>query len=258
MNNVLAIGGVVMREMIRRKDFYVLFVLTALLVLLMGAVNVFDDERIARYLKEFCLLLIWISALVIAVTTAARQIPAERESRTIFPLLAKPVTRSELLLGKFAGCWFSSGLCLVAFYLFFTVLAVAREHELPVLSCLQALTAHWIMLGVVIAMTLLGSLLFAAPSSNATISLVVVFGILLVGRHLNKLAAGMAEPGGSILYALYFLLPHLELFDVRELLIHNHAPYGFGVWLLQTLYGLGYAAIFLMAGCLVFRKQSLN
>ena len=30
---------------------------------------------------------------MIALTAAARQIPAERESRTIFPLLAKPVTR---------------------------------------------------------------------------------------------------------------------------------------------------------------------
>ena len=31
LNNVLAIAGVVIKEMYRRKDFYVLFVLTALM-----------------------------------------------------------------------------------------------------------------------------------------------------------------------------------------------------------------------------------
>ena len=48
--------------------------------------------KIVRYLKEICLLLIWISSLVIAITTTARQIPAEREHRTLLPLLAKPLT----------------------------------------------------------------------------------------------------------------------------------------------------------------------
>ena len=72
MNKILAIAGVVIKELYRRKDFYVLFVLTALITLLLGSVNFFHDDRIARYLKEICLLLIWISALIIAITTTAR------------------------------------------------------------------------------------------------------------------------------------------------------------------------------------------
>ena len=99
MNSVLALAGVVIKELIRRKDFYVLFVLTAVVTLLMGSVNFFHDTHIVRILKDVCLLLIWISALVIAIGTTARQIPAEREQRTIFPLLAKPVTRAQVILG---------------------------------------------------------------------------------------------------------------------------------------------------------------
>src|SRR3954468_25073673 len=93
--NSRAIGGVVIKELFRRKDFYALFILTALITLILGSVNFFNEANIVRYLKEICLFLIWVSSLVIAITTAARQIPAERESRTIFPLLAKPVTRSQ-------------------------------------------------------------------------------------------------------------------------------------------------------------------
>src|SRR5690349_19442164 len=118
MNTVLALSGVVIKELYRRKDFYVLFVLTAVITLLMGSASFFNDAQIVRYLKDLALLLIWASTLVIAIVTTARQIPAERENRTIFPLLAKPVTRGQVILGKFAGCWFASGLAVVVFYLF--------------------------------------------------------------------------------------------------------------------------------------------
>ena len=95
MKNIFAVSGIVIKELYRRKDFYVLFVLTGVITLLMGSVNFFNDEKIVRYLKEICLLLIWISALVVAIGTTARQIPAERENRTIFPLLLFSLMRRQ-------------------------------------------------------------------------------------------------------------------------------------------------------------------
>jgi ABC-type transport system involved in multi-copper enzyme maturation permease subunit len=146
MNNVFALAGVAIKEMYRRKDFYVLFVMTALLTLLLGAMRFFDDAEIVRFLKEICLMLIWISTLVIAVTTAARQIPAERESRTIFPLLAKPVSRWELIAGKFAGCWLACGIALAVFYFFFGVIIATHEHAWPGMVFFQAFWMHGIFL----------------------------------------------------------------------------------------------------------------
>ena len=81
MKNIFAVAGIVIKELYRRKDFYVLFILTVLICLIMASVNIFNDKQIVRYLKEICLLLIWVSSLVIAITTTARQIPAEREQR---------------------------------------------------------------------------------------------------------------------------------------------------------------------------------
>jgi len=79
MRTVSALAGVVVKELYRRKDFYVLFILTALITVMMWFMNFFHDKSIAGYLKEGCLWLIWISALVIAIVTTARQIPAECE-----------------------------------------------------------------------------------------------------------------------------------------------------------------------------------
>src|SRR2546427_3913100 len=134
MRNIYALAIIVIKELYRRKDFYVLFILTALITLLLGSINLFNDDKIVRYLKEICLLLIWVSSLVIAIVTIARQIPAERENRTIFPLLAKPVSRAQVVLGKFVGCWLTCGLALMIFYLFFGVVSGTREHQWPVFN----------------------------------------------------------------------------------------------------------------------------
>jgi len=258
MNTILALSGVVIKELYRRKDFYVLFVLTAVITLLMGSVSFFHDTKIVRYVKEIALLLIWVSALVIAIATTARQIHAERENRTIFPLLAKPVTRAQVILGKFAGCWLACGLALVVFYVFFTVVSGSREHHWPLLNLLQAFWLQWVMLGIVVALVLLGSVVFAAPSSNATICFVVVLGILLLGRHLNQVALQQPEPVSTIVYTLYFLIPHLEWYDVRDLIIYDWNLVGWLDCALATLYAAVYAAFLLFATWLVFRRKALN
>jgi ABC-type transport system involved in multi-copper enzyme maturation permease subunit len=258
MSTVLAIAGVVIKELYRRKDFYVLFVLTAVITLLLGSVSFFHDTRSYRDVKDVALLLMWISALVIAIATTARQIPAERENRTIFPLLAKPVTRWQVILGKFAGCWLACGLALVVLYLFFIIVSGTHEHHWPLLNYCQALWLQWVMLGVVVALVLLGSVVFTAPSSNATISFIVVLGILFLGRYLNQVAVQQPEPLKTLVYGIYFLIPHLEWYDVRDLIIYDQSLVGWVDCTLATLYATLYMAVFLLGTWLVFRRKALS
>jgi ABC-type transport system involved in multi-copper enzyme maturation permease subunit len=176
----------------------------------------------------------------------------------VFPLLAKPVTRSQFVIGKFVGCWVACGLCLAVFYSFFALVSAAREHSFPALSYVQAGMLHWLMLAVVVAATLLGSIIFAAPSSNGTIVFVATATILLLGRHLNKVALQLSEPLQTVVYAIYYFAPHLELFDVRDLVVHNWGTIPWLVWLGALLYACFYAAIFLGGACLAFRRKALN
>lgn len=259
MNIILALTGIVIKEMYRRKDFYVLFVLTALLTVLTGSITVFNDEKIVGYLKEICLLLIWVATLVVALTTAARQIPAECESRTIFPLLAKPVTRAQVIVGKFFGCWLASGLTVLVFYLFFGAIAASREHAWPVAQYVQAAWLHWLTLGMIIALAILGSVVLSAPSVNVTISFIVVGGILLLGQHLHKVAQRIVEPSQTILTVIYFIIPHLEwAFSYRDRLLYNKPLVAWTVIGGATVYAAVYMGIFLLAAWLVFRRKTLT
>lgn len=257
-NNIVAIGGIVIKELYRRKDFYVLFILTVLITLLAGAASFVEEVQVSRHLKELCLSLIWLCSLVIVIGAAARQIPAERESRTIFPLLAKPVTRADVLIGKFAGCWAAGGLALIVFYLFFGVVVSVKSGDLHVLNYLQAAWLHWILLGIVVAVSLLGSLLFTSVAANVTICFVMTGGILLVGRHLGKVARDLTEPLQTVVLVIYHTIPQLQFFDTRQLIVHDWPLIPAGAVALATLYGLIYTGFFLLAGWLAFRRKALN
>ena len=258
MSVILAIANNVIKELYRRKDFYVLLVLTVLITLLMASASFLKRDDIVRGLQAICLMLIWISTLVMALGTTARQIPAERENKTIFPLLAKPVSRGQVILGKFLGCWFACGIALVVFYVFFGLISASREHELHLAIWFQALWLQWIFLAIVIAVVLFGSIIFAAPSSNATICLIFILGIHFVGLHLGKLAMQQSEPARSIMYVIYFTVPQFQLFDIREMVVQHQSIIDWWYVFLVTLYGSMYAALFLFAGWLCFRRKALN
>lgn len=257
MKTISAMSVLVIKELYRRKDFYVLFVLTALLTLLMGAISFFNDPTIVRHLKDICLLLIWLSALVIVISTTARQIPAERENRTIFPLLAKPITRGQVIMGKALGCWIAGGIALVVFYTFFAVISGTREQNWPLLQYMQALWLHWAMLAIVVSLALLGSVVLSAPSANTTICFIAVLGILLLGRHLNKVALAQPEPVQTVTYAIYFLIPHLEWYDIRDFLVYGKMV-AWGDCILATLYAALYSAALLVSAWVVFRRKAVN
>ena len=258
MNKIFALAGVVIKELYRRKDFYVLFVLTALLTLVACMVNFFQDEKIVRIVKDACLLLIWISALVIAIVTAARQIPAEREARTIFPLLAKPVSRGQVIVGKFLGCWLATAVALVVFYVFFAIITGSREHIWPLANYFQALWMQMMMLAIVIAMVLLGSIYFAAPSSTTTIIFVVVVGILGLGSHLNNIALAQPQPLQSIIAVIYFAIPHLEWYDLRDFVVYDQPLAPWVAVFEATVYAAVWTWIFLLLAWLGFRRKTLT
>ena len=114
------------------------------------------------------------------------------------------------------------------------------------------------MLGIVVALVLLGSVVFAAPSSNGTICFVVVIGILLLGRYLNQIALREPEPLRTLVYAIYFLIPHLEWYDIRDFVVYDRHLIDFGSCSLATLYAAVYSALLLFATWLVFRRKALN
>ncbi len=242
-------------EMYRRKDVYVVGVLSLIIIIPLLSLNLFGVAGIFRYLSEISLLLIWLFSIIIAISTAARQIPSELERRTIFPLLSKPIRRKEIVLGKFLGSFTATGTCLIIFYLLFALLSGAKQGTWITPCFVQALMLHLVFVALLSSMVIAGSLCFSA-SANITLSSLICVGMLLFGQRLPVLAEQSPIPLRLLLSAMHYAAPHFELLDLRLRLVHEWPPLNTPVLVLVMLYGLSYSAVFLcIASALFQRKQ---
>jgi len=104
-------------EALRRKDAWVLGILMGAfaIVAVSARFTGSTDPTAATFMLNLGLSLSVIFSHLLTVLLAGRQFPDEIENRTLYPLLARPISRRELLLGK----WVASGLAglfsLVAF-----------------------------------------------------------------------------------------------------------------------------------------------
>jgi hypothetical protein len=53
-------------------------------------------------------------------------------------------------------------------------------------------------------------------------------------------------------------MPHLELFDVRDLIVHDWGLVPWLIWATAFAYGAVYAALFLALACLRFRRKAIH
>jgi hypothetical protein len=79
-----------------------------------------------------------------------------------------------------------------------------------------------------------------------------------LGEHLHKVALRQEEPVQTILSVIYFMIPHLEWYDIRDRVIYDHAAVAWGPMGLVTLYAVAYAGLFLFLAWLVFRRKGLT
>ena len=60
---------------------------------------------------------------------------------------------------------------------------------------------------------------------------------------------------GAALLALYYVVPHFELFDLRRRLVHGYGPVEASVYLTVLGYGLVFILVFLMLAWLLYRHK---
>ncbi|MEI7898911.1 MAG: ABC transporter permease [bacterium] len=249
-----ALAGLSVLELYRRKDLIVVFVLSAVILLPLMFFTPFGVSGASRYVNELALLLVWLFAVVIGLGVSVRLFPSEFESRTIYPLLAKPVGRSTILAGKYLGALAASVSALAVFYLSYGVLVGVRQGVWFPMILLQAFVLHVGFLVVVTALGLTGSL-FLTSSANLTVNVLLTVGMLFFGQRLPALAAAQPWPGKGVLSLIHWIGPHLEFFDLRQRVVHDWPPIGWGVCAMVSVYAVCYASACLALATCVFRRK---
>jgi len=254
MKNIIIIAQTVWLEMLRKKDLYIVLILLGFLTFLLTSINAFGTKVPSSYILDIGLLMTFLLSIVLGITLASRQFPSEIQSGTIFTMLTKPISRLEFLLGKWFGTW---GSLVVANSLFYTIVAgvtLTRGLAFDPTTLFQVFLLHNALLGIIVAM----SLCFTLVLSHGAGSTMTYIFIALTYLFLPRIPQLMVHENGwreKAMLALYYMAPHLELFDMRSRVLHNWGPLQSSILAGTIAYGLLITAGFLAIAWLIFKKK---
>jgi ABC-type transport system involved in multi-copper enzyme maturation permease subunit len=249
---VAAVAANTFRETVRQRVLYNLVffaVLMTLSAVLLGELSVRQDEKIV---KDFGLAAMDVFGTLIALVLGVGLVSQEIERRSLYPLLAKPLSRDEFLLGRFLGLLFTllvnTGAMAVGLYLTLAVNGRALDPRL-------LLSVYTIFLGL--ALTVALALFFSCLFTSPALALFSSFCALLAGRF-SDVVRGMAEvlpaaPNWAI-QAVYYALPNFRNFDLKDRVVYGD-PIAAGELGWLTLYTVAYVGVLLGTALFAFRRR---
>lgn len=244
------------KELLRKKDFYVLLFLFIGLAVFFYSQSFFGVSDISRYLKDMGFSIIILFSMIIAVTFSAKQIPSEIESKTIYPLLAKPISRTHFILGKFVGSLFISIISFTVFYLLYLTIIFARGEGASIVLMAQVYLLSILLLALLSSIAFLFSLFFTI-AANVTVTFLLYFVIYWCNGMLKDLILSSSQKVSYAYTFLYYLLPHFEFYDARVRLVHLWDPLPLWVIAAITIYTLLYIWIIISISSTVFKRKGL-
>ncbi|HVL70095.1 MAG TPA: ABC transporter permease subunit [Vicinamibacterales bacterium] len=268
MRVVSAVALNVFRESVRDRVPYNLVIFAVLLIgssYLIGQLTAGQDVKI---IKDLGLAATSIFGLFIAIFIGIGLVSKEVERRSIYALLAKPMSRTQFIAGKYAGlvltlavnvAVMTAAVYLVLGYMTWNEPAEARAAwDAPGTdpALLKALFLIFVELMVVTAIAL-----FFSTFSSPLLSAALTFGLYVAG-HFNADLRNFehvvdARPAVWLARGLYHVLPDLSAFDVKTQVVHG-LPVPAGYLVSTTAYGALYVAALLLAATVIFTKRDFK
>lgn len=255
MKSVALIAKMSLLENSRKQVFHVMCLLMLAIISSSTLLSIFTEGVKIKILQDLCMTTISFGGAVLSVALGCTAIPNDLESRNIHPLLARPVTRVQYVLGKYLGTLITvlSGVMVMAFIFAFLIFSYTQKLD-PALFTAMLFT--FLEVAVIAAFTTAISTV-ASPAITAAVSfLVYLSGTIKIG-YFGSLLQRTANPFiRNIFRVIYHLLPNLECFNMKDLLIHSDTiPVHYMVTVL--LYGFCYIAFVLLLGIVCFKGKEV-
>ncbi|MBI3805005.1 MAG: ABC transporter permease [Nitrospirae bacterium] len=259
MRVLWAIARNTFKEAVRNKILYSLIFFA---LVMMGLSLVLDQVTIgqrSKIIKDFGLASINIFGVLIAIVVGISLVYKEIDKRTIYPILAKPVRRSQFLIGKYFGIVLTLAVevMVMSFFLFF-LLGIYAAGSGPVfdVGLFEAIAFIFMELAVVAAAAILFSS-FSTPFLSGMFTLA----IYIIG-HLTADLKRLGALSGNLLLErltalMYYLLPDLENFNIKGEVVYG-LPLESGKIFLGSLYALVYISLLLFLSSVIFQTRDFK
>jgi ABC-type transport system involved in multi-copper enzyme maturation permease subunit len=251
MTQIIAIARNTFMETIRDRILNAIVVFAVVLIgasILLGQLSAGQDVKI---IKDLGLASLGFFGVIIAVFVGTSLVHKELDKRTVFVVLTKPVQREVFLVGKLVGLLATLTVLTVAMGAAYVALLALLKVPVT-LGIYQAIGFAWLELLVLTTLTLVFST-FSTP----VLCMLYAFALYFIGHNAStfydlakKAGAGLRE----VLLALYYLLPNLEVFDIKNKVVYNYvASSQEVVW--AVVYAFGYSLFLFAIAALIFRRR---
>jgi ABC-type transport system involved in multi-copper enzyme maturation permease subunit len=254
LNRVAAVAATTFRESVRERVFYNLLAFALLMTLsglLLARLSIRQHEKI---IKDVGLASIDVFGVAIALFLGVQLVSKEIERRSLFPVLAKPLSRDEFLLGRFVGLALTLAVNVAAMTagLALTLAATGAKPTLSILAAVYPLyLSHLLVVGLAL---LLSSLTGPTVAALGTLCLTVAGRLSDVVRNARSV---LPDAPAFLVDAVYYLLPNFRNFDFKDRIAYGDAV-GLQALLWVTLYAAAYLGAVLSAALLVFRRREFQ
>jgi len=250
---VLAVAGVTVREALRRKVQVNLLLFGVLLVVASYLLSTLTLGVRHRMIADLGLASMRFIGTLLAVFLGAGLIAGDVERRVVYPIVAKPVGRSQYLVGRYLGLGAALLLNLAIMAAALTALLAADAGSLAPLD--DALLSAYAMMGVQLLVVEAVAVLFSSLTST-TLASIFALSVALAGQLTNEMRSLWRGEGAWLARALWYALPNLGALNLNEAVIY-HQPAPATTWIAAG-YGLLYASATLALACLSFERRDLR
>ncbi|MCP4172698.1 MAG: ABC transporter permease subunit [Fuerstiella sp.] len=276
------------KEAVRQPLFFLLLLISAVVLVVNTFMPFFTLEDDVKMLKECGLATLLISGVLLGVWTAGTSITNEIDGKTAMTLLSKPINRRQFILGKYIGIiqgilWLFLPLTLIfSFVIFYKVGYDQREMSKEITSWFQAqqiiggfeiplphperlAVVTQILPGVVLSFfqvcVLTAISVAVATRLPMVVNLVVCFAVFVVGNLTPMMVAQgktviQNEVVTFIARLIATVLPSLESFNIYAAVATGRSvpPSYLGT---SLLYGAAYAAAMILVAFVLFEDRDL-
>lgn len=215
---IFLIAGNTITGILRGVVLNVLLVLAAIAILLgILSTGTIKASELHTMIVNSGLAAVTLLGALIAILTGFTMIPGEIETRTVYPVLAKPVRRWQFVLGKFFGAAGINAITIGLLSLLFFVACFVKLKNQPfdsrlVLAVLMIYFMITVLSGLIIFFSTFMSWI------GTIIASMVIWGIGNYSQFIHDMSLGSASSSGfskNLLNLVQHLIPNFQAMDLR-------------------------------------------
>jgi Cu-processing system permease protein len=268
---IFRVAGATFFEARRRRFMNVVLIFAVILIGLSSFFATLSPSAELNMMLDVGIGAIRLCGMLIAVFLGSRLIADEIEKKTVDVILAKPVRRSEFVIGKFLGMWITvvsfllvMGAAFFVVYEFKAPQLVAKAQAVGLALSLQETSVNVLKatLLILFEMMVLSSIAitvstFASWIFSAVASLTIYFAGQLASyfQHMatfNDPHVQIVNPAiKTFAWIMYRLIPHFEYFDIREKIL-THDPVYWEMIGMTAGHGVLYSLVLVALACVCF------